>query len=734
MALLRCRFAVAMLLAAMPAAIPAAAPIDIDHLAREVDRAEGVRAVKDLQRAYAHYAQFGLWDEMASLFAKRGTLTFDATTVNGRAGIAGFLGTRYGSGRPGLARGAINTQLIDVPLVNLSADGTTAKARWLGFFLRADDKGAASIEGGVYENDYVKEDGVWKIAALNFTPQYVGPYETGWTNWGGKDLGVVPFHFTADESGVPLPPAAGPAPRAKASIAELERRIAAMGEADKVRNLQHAYGYYVDRKMWDDVADLFAADGLLEIGGVGVYRGPAGVRRAMERMGPAGLTHGQLNDRPQFDTIVTVMPGGREAYARGIELGMLGEADKGEAHWQVSVFHNRFVKEGGLWKLREMRVFPLFKSDYAQGWGKSRIVDPVPTGRLAPDAPVPAADRIAADRLLPAFLSPNPVTGSKIATPAGFSLAATAPLTGRIAAPPEPAPRDMAARLAEASRRLAVAKAYDGAENVSSAYGLYIDDGQWPQMGAIFGKKGAKQVPFAGFYIGSERITRYGVEQYGQPPVTRPGISFHWRIQPVILVAADGRSANIRTRLFQPRTSKEQSKPGAFLGASMYAGMYQDQAVLEDGIWRLWNLALDEPYFTSTDWKGGWAAVKPAPPGVKRPPSAILKKYPPDIPITALGKREEHFLGGTGETIQWPGIQPMWFPYRNLVSGRTPENFIGDCAPCDYAPDLSMTRHGYLLPPTGPEPDAGPTAAALPGIGRPAQAALPAGSSRMAAR
>jgi hypothetical protein len=70
-----------------------------------------------------------------------------------------------------------------------------------------------------------------------------------------------------------------------------------------------------------------------------------------------------------------------------------------------------------------------------------------------------------------------------------------------------------------------------------------------------------------------------------------------------------------------------------------------------------------------------------------------------------MGKREEHFLGGSGETIEWPGILPMWFPYTNLVSGRMPENFIADCAPCEHAPDMSMANHGYLLPPTGPERD-----------------------------
>jgi hypothetical protein len=32
--------------------------------------------------------------------------------------------------------------------------------------------------------------------------------------------------------------------------------------------------------MWDDVTDLFTSDGVLEIGGIGVYEGPASIRRA----------------------------------------------------------------------------------------------------------------------------------------------------------------------------------------------------------------------------------------------------------------------------------------------------------------------------------------------------------------------------------------------------------------------------------------------------------------------
>ena len=44
----------------------------VDTLARDLERAEAIRAVKNLQYAYSHYAQFGLWTELGSLFTSDG--------------------------------------------------------------------------------------------------------------------------------------------------------------------------------------------------------------------------------------------------------------------------------------------------------------------------------------------------------------------------------------------------------------------------------------------------------------------------------------------------------------------------------------------------------------------------------------------------------------------------------------------------------------------------------------
>ena len=701
---------------ALSPAFASQSPLDV--LARDVDRAESIRAVKQLQRSYAQYAQYALWSDMAELFARDGTYISGDGEARGRKAIAAYLTAHEGGGHPGLLPGEVHTQLIEEPLVNLSVDGESASGRWYGLFLLGDARGNASFQGGVFENQYVREDGRWKISVLHFHPQYAGTYEAGWTNWKGQNLPIVPFHFTADEAGIPIPAPVGAAPASKASLAGLEERIAVMNDESLVRNLQAAYGYYVDRRMWDDATDLFTVDGVYEAGGIGVYAGPNGVRRALERMGPAGLTHGVLNDRLQFDTTVSIAPGRREAHVRGIELGMLGDADKGEAYWEIAVFDNRFVKEDGLWKVREMRVFPLLRADYDKGWGKSRLVETVPAGALAPDSPLPAADAGAQDRLIPAFITRHPVTGRGVSAPAGQRFVATQPLTASTPAPKaRPASPDMATRLADATRRLKVATAYDGAENVSTAYGEYADDFQWPQLAAIFGRTGTKQIPFAGYYTGADRIAHALYLEYGDPVTTRANIAFHWRIQPVIVVAPDGRSARLRTYLFHPNTAKE--RPGTLFGA-MYP---DDHLILEDGIWRLWNLSLDEPYFEMPDWKSGWSGAKDRPAGQSAPGAApprapvdpnapprprryigaaLVAEYRPDVPITDLGVRQEHYRGGTGETWEWPKILPMWWGYRNPVSGRTPDLFLPDCVPCDHSPEMSMTRHGYLLPSTDP--------------------------------
>ena len=66
----------------------------------------------------------------------------------------------------------------------------------------------------------------------------------------------------------------------------------------RIERLQAAYGYYVDRGLWDEVANLFADDGTIEIGLDGVYVGKQRVREYLYALGGGrqGLVDGELNE------------------------------------------------------------------------------------------------------------------------------------------------------------------------------------------------------------------------------------------------------------------------------------------------------------------------------------------------------------------------------------------------------------------------------------------------------
>ena len=337
---------------------------------------KGFARSETLQRSFAQYGQFGLWSEMAGLFSADAVYIWGDDKANGPKAIGDLLASRYSHGKQGLESGAVHAQLIEQSIVDLSVDGQSAKGRWYGFLMMADGKGEAGIQGGVFENVYVKENGVWRIQTLNFLPQYEGSYETGWTNWKGQDIPITPFHFTADQAGTPVPTPAGPAAATKATLAELERRAQTLDDENLVRNLQAVYGYYISRRMWDDATDLFTADSVYELGGVGVFDRPKGVRKALERQGPAGLTEGVLNDRLQFDTIASIAPNGVEAQVRGIELGLVGDSfqDAGSLGSQ----HLRQPPREGAWRVegaRNARV-PAIPFGIQPGLGQEPPVGP----------------------------------------------------------------------------------------------------------------------------------------------------------------------------------------------------------------------------------------------------------------------------------------------------------------------------------------------------------------------
>jgi hypothetical protein len=608
----------------------------IARLDADVRGAEAIRAIKRLQYAYGHYAEFGLWHDLADLFADNGIGHYPAGDLR-KEEIRKLFLQDVGKGKLGLSEGQLYPHIMLQPVVTLAPDRMTAKGRWRVLAMLGSYGGDAIWAGGVYENEYLLENGVWKISDLHYYSRYGGRYEQpGWT----ADKGTVPIHYDPARAGTPVLENANPPASAETSptlatlsrrLADLMRRAQLLNDEAEVENLQHIYGYYVDRKMWDDVADLFAADATMELGRQGVYAGKKSIRRALDQFGPQGLREGELNDRLQFQTIVHVAPDGRTAKARGVELAMSG-VNGVSAQWGEGVFENEFIKKNGVWQIKSMHFYPRLLTDYDKGWAKDAQLAPGPSKDFPPDRPSTEVYEIFPKFYIPPFHFANPVTGLATQYPKGTDHAGSSS-NPKPAINKTPAVRtiaELAQRIAETMRLTKAAMAFDAAENLTSAYGYYLDEFMWDETADLFTRDGRRRFSSISDDDGRERI-RESIKRRYPGKKTTDYLTVHQLVQPVVHVARDGQTAQIRTRLFQ--------LAGASGGAGLWlAGIYECSTGLEDGVWKFKTMSLD--YTWTADYKSGWARVSENSKGIVATPFPKIVDLPFHYSNPVTGRRQ----------------------------------------------------------------------------------------------
>ena len=100
----------------------------------------------------------------------------------------------------------------------------------------------------------------------------------------------------------------------KMQVAQLAHQAQDAQDYIAIANLQRAYGYYVDKCMWDQTADLFAKDGTLEIGLRGVWVGQDRVRAYLHTL--PELKYGTLFNHMQLQPEINIDSSGTTAKAR----------------------------------------------------------------------------------------------------------------------------------------------------------------------------------------------------------------------------------------------------------------------------------------------------------------------------------------------------------------------------------------------------------------------------------
>ena len=156
--------------------------------------------IEILQRTYGFLVDKNLWTQIADLFTEDGTLEIGGRGVFvGKARVLQYL--RY-LGTPGRGKLYDHTQME--PVVTVAADGLTAKGRWRALIFGADlDKRMDFLGDAIYENEYRKEDGVWKISKLHAYFVLYTDFQRGW--------GATFWALTTPE--VDLPPDRKPSAR-----------------------------------------------------------------------------------------------------------------------------------------------------------------------------------------------------------------------------------------------------------------------------------------------------------------------------------------------------------------------------------------------------------------------------------------------------------------------------------------------------------------------------------------
>jgi len=172
-----------------PAAL-AAASARLDALEKRIDLLEDANQIEIVQRTYGYFVDKAQWTQLSQLFADDATLEIGGRGVFvGRARVLEYMQKAFGPDGPG--EGRIINHMQFQPIVDVDPDGLHARMRMRAFVM---SNGGWGIP--LYENEYVKQDGVWKISRLH------GPF-TMYTSWEGWAKSATPN--TRPDSFLPPP-------------------------------------------------------------------------------------------------------------------------------------------------------------------------------------------------------------------------------------------------------------------------------------------------------------------------------------------------------------------------------------------------------------------------------------------------------------------------------------------------------------------------------------------------
>jgi hypothetical protein len=215
-------------------------------------------------------------------------------------------------------------------------------------------------------------------------------------------------------------------------VSQMSREIGILQDTHAVRCLQHKYGYYIDKCLYDEAVALFAENCEMHFLG-GIFRGKQSVHRLYCGHfrnhfvgGKNGPMFGFLLDHPMMQDIVDVAPDRKTAKARLRCMMMAGrhESIGGEKSqwWEGAIYENQYVNESGVWKIQVLNYHPIWHADFETGWAHTKPhyvpfyteADIYPKNPVGPDLLEDPPPTLWPDTDIFPFHYPHPITGKVV--------------------------------------------------------------------------------------------------------------------------------------------------------------------------------------------------------------------------------------------------------------------------------------------------------------------------------
>jgi hypothetical protein len=177
----------------------------LEEMEAKLQRLDDIEAIRKLQYAYGYYLAHWEEEQIVDLFSEDAVLDMPRGIRRGKEAVRKYYNyaDHYSTGKP-KPPGFLHQLMPLCGIIDVEPDGKTAKGRWYGFGLYGlpfEDKMQALIGTGIWENEFAKEDGVWKIKVLRYRGTFNSRYEKGWV----KESSWVNRPINKDKPPEPLP-------------------------------------------------------------------------------------------------------------------------------------------------------------------------------------------------------------------------------------------------------------------------------------------------------------------------------------------------------------------------------------------------------------------------------------------------------------------------------------------------------------------------------------------------